>query len=152
MREIARVLKPAAWATVVFHNTNSRVWQAIHDAAESAGFTFHEAASLDRRQQSHKGYKGRSGTEDVAHYDVVFNLRKPVRPHAPHRNSTAKADLATLVAATLRNPEIANRGLQGVHAEIMRRLASAGSTTFVDYADVRALWQRFSQSPSIATD
>jgi hypothetical protein len=75
-----------------------------------------------------------------------------MRPHALHRNSTAKADLETLVAATLRNPEVANRGLQGVHAEIMRRLASAGSTTFVDYADVRALWQQFRQSPTVATD
>ena len=77
MREIARVLKPNGWATVVFHNTDAAVWEAIRDAASAAGFEFHDASALDRKQQSHKGYKGRSGQEDVAHFDVVFNLHKP---------------------------------------------------------------------------
>jgi DNA modification methylase/transcriptional regulator with XRE-family HTH domain len=144
MREISRVLKPGGWATIVFHNTDARVWQAIRDAAESAGFAFHEAASLDRRQQSHKGYKGRSGAEDVAHFDVVFNLRKPQNARQKLRsNGNGRPDLASMVASLARDPEIAPRGLQGVHAEIMRRLASNGSGVFVDYADVRTLWERF---------
>ena len=46
MREIFRVLKPGGWATVVFHNTDAAVWEAIHKAATQAGFAFHEAASL----------------------------------------------------------------------------------------------------------
>src|SRR5690606_32109220 len=29
MKEIARVLKPGGWATVVFHNTDAEVWQSI---------------------------------------------------------------------------------------------------------------------------
>ena len=33
MGEISRVLKPGGWATVVFHNTDAAVWQAIKDAA-----------------------------------------------------------------------------------------------------------------------
>ncbi|WP_312596391.1 DNA methyltransferase [Brevundimonas sp.] len=61
MKEIARVLKPGGWATVVFHNTDGDVWAALSAAAREAGFEFHEAASLDRKQQSHKGYKGREG-------------------------------------------------------------------------------------------
>jgi len=79
MKEIARVLKPGGWATVVFHNTDADVWHAIRDAAAQARFEFHEAASLERKQQSHKGYKGRSEAEDVAHFDVVFNLQKPAQ-------------------------------------------------------------------------
>ena len=151
MREISRVLKPGGWATVVFHNTNGEIWQAIRDAADSAGFLFHEAASLDRRQQSHKGYKGRSGSEDVAHFDVVFNLRKPEQPadKAPP-NGKDCFDLAALVATLARDPEIACRGLQGVHAEVMRHLASNGSAVFVDYADVRRLWDRFRESAPTA--
>src|SRR5205085_3509589 len=35
MLEIGRVLKPGGWATVVFHSTNSSVWEAIHQAAAS---------------------------------------------------------------------------------------------------------------------
>ena len=59
MGEIARVLKPGGWATVVFHNTDGAVWRALGGAASAAGFEFHEASSLDRKQKSHKGYKGR---------------------------------------------------------------------------------------------
>ena len=143
MREVSRVLKPGGWATVVFHNTNGEIWQALRDAADSAGFAFHEAASLDRRQQSHKGYKGRSESEDVAHFDVAFNLRKPKRPaKLAQSHGKDSIDLAALVATLARDPEIARLGLQGVHAEVMRRLASDSGATFVDYADVRRLWDQ----------
>ena len=143
MREMARVLKSGGWATVVFHNTDASVWQAIRQAADRAGFAFHEAASLDRRQQSHKGYKGRSGTEDVAHFDVVFNLRK-LEAAAPKRAAVKekRLDLGKLVASLLKDQEVAKHGLQGVHAEIMRRLASNGSHVFVDYAEVRSIYER----------
>jgi hypothetical protein len=142
MREMARVLKPGAWATVVFHNTDADVWRAIRDAAVDAGFGFHEAASLDRRQQSHKGYKGRSGSEDVAHFDVVFNLQKPASSATSQvRNRVAEVDIATLVRAAAADESTASRGVQAIHAEVMRRLASIGSSQFVDYADVRVLYE-----------
>ena len=142
MREISRVLKPGGWATVVFHNTDRDIWQAIRDAANGAGFAFHEAASLDRRQQSHKGYKGRSGSENVAHFDVVFNLRKPERDIDPTgARVKASTDLTALVRRLASDPDVARRGLQGVHAEVMRRLASENGAQFVDYADIRRLWE-----------
>jgi DNA modification methylase/transcriptional regulator with XRE-family HTH domain len=144
MQEIARVLKPSGWATVVFHNTDAAVWQAIRDAADETGFTFHEAASLDRQQQSHKGYKGRSGSEDVAHFDVVFNLRKTssaLRSKAP-RTKNAKLDLSKMVASIVKDRQIAQHGLQGIHAEVMRQMASHGGSNFVDYAEVRTIWER----------
>lgn len=141
MKEMARVLKPGGWATVVFHNTDASVWQSIRDAASRAGFTFHQAASLDRKQQSHKGYKGKSGAEDVAHFDVIFNLRKPL--HAETSRSVrarvkppSREELFELVRAVAKSTKIAH-GVQGVHAEVMRRLASLGSERFVDYGDVR---------------
>jgi len=146
MAEMARVLKPGGWATVVFHNTDADVWQAIRDAANGAGFEFHRATSLDRQQQSHKGYKGRSGTEDVAHFDVIFNLRKLGSPMRRTKHSTnGKINLATLVSTLMKDPEIARRGLQGLHAEVMRQLASESNSGFVDYAEVRAFWERLLQ-------
>lgn len=146
MREIARVLKPGGWATVVFHNTDANVWHAIRDAARGAGFSFHEAASLDRRQQSHKGYKGRSGSEDVAHFDVVFNLRKPKVQATSRNNYSKNFNLASLIKSIASDPAFSQRGLQGIHAEVMRRLASRGTTAFVSYADVRATWSRIKMS------
>lgn len=146
MREIARVLKPGGWATVVFHNTDGGVWAALQSAAKEAGFEFHEAASLDRKQQSHKGYKGRSGQEDVAHFDVVMNLRKPEKVKTTPPRKTAKAfDLPALVAELATTPQFAVRGVQGIHAEVMRRLASTDASIFVDFSDIRELMEKASQ-------
>ncbi|HWA23648.1 MAG TPA: DNA methyltransferase [Caulobacterales bacterium] len=153
MQEMARALKPGGWATVVFHNTDAAVWAAIQAAAASAGFEFHEATSLDRKQQSHKGYKGREGHEDVAHFDVVMSLKKPAQvsrqtilPLA--RGAAAEASIEDEVEGLLRIPEIAKRGVQGVHAEIMRRRASSDSATFVNYGDVRAAVDRVVGRPA----
>lgn len=140
MQEMHRVLKPGGWATVVFHNTDAQVWQAIHDAAGAAGFEFHEAASLDRQQQSHKGYKGRSGSEDVAHFDVVFNLRKSLQVIKRSQKPKPEINLRDLISRLAKDPEIVQRGVQGAHAEVMRQLASDGSSSYVDYAQIRELW------------
>ena len=137
---------------MVFHNTDAAVWKAIRDAAEAAGFAFHEAASLERRQRSHKGYRGRSGSEDVAHFDVVFNLQKPktVARAVPLRK--AKTDIAMLVRSVAKDRAIASRGVQAIHGEVMRRLASVGSADFVDYAEVRAIYERLPSEASRATE
>jgi hypothetical protein len=86
-REISRVLKPTAWSTVVFQSSNAEVWAALRTAVEHAGFDLANASYLDKTQQSHKGYKGRAGVEDVAAFDVVLNLHKPgtrtPRPQPP---------------------------------------------------------------------
>lgn len=144
LKEMARVLKPGGWATVVFHNTDAGIWEAIRNSAAKAGFDFHEATSLDRRQQSHKGYKGRGGSEDVAHFDVVFNLRKPVSRVKTARTwrKAPEINLERLVAAVAGEEDIQRRGLQGVHAEVMRRLASNGTSSFIHYSEVRAVWER----------
>jgi DNA modification methylase len=75
--EIQRVLKRNAWATVIFQSSNAEIWAALRAAVEHAGFDVANASYLDKTQQSHKGYKGRSGSEDVASFDVVLNLHKP---------------------------------------------------------------------------
>jgi 16S rRNA G966 N2-methylase RsmD len=80
--EIARVLKKGATATVVFQNTNADVWAALEDALADARLGCERANTLDKTQQSHKGYKGRSGAEDVAGFDMVLTVR--------HRRQAAK--------------------------------------------------------------
>jgi DNA modification methylase len=76
--EMHRVLKPGRWATVVFSNSDDRVWHAIQQAAEKAGFAIAGAGTLDKLQRSYKGVKGASGEEKVVTKDVVMNLLKPV--------------------------------------------------------------------------
>lgn len=80
--EIARVLKQGGTATIVFQNTDTNVWQALEDALGGAGLIAHQAGTLDKTQQSHKGYRGRSGAENVAGFDTILAVR--------HRTRSAK--------------------------------------------------------------
>jgi DNA modification methylase len=85
--EVHRVLKPDGWTTIVFNSSDSEVWSALRFAVERAGFDVASASHIDKTQQSFKGYKGRSGKEDVPAFDVVLNLHKPGkvgrRPRSP---------------------------------------------------------------------
>ena len=75
--EINRVLKPDGWTTIVFNSSDPEVWSALRVAVERAGFDLASASHIDKTQQSFKGYKGRSGKEDVPAFDVVLNVHKP---------------------------------------------------------------------------
>lgn len=81
-REIARVLKPGARASIVFHNADDRVWSALLAAAENAGLVQTDVSVLDKTQRSMKGYKGRSGAELVPFYDLVVTFTAGTRTSA----------------------------------------------------------------------
>jgi hypothetical protein len=113
--EISRVLRRDAWATIVFHSTDGEVWQAIESAAGDAGLSIAGATYLDKTQLSHKGYKGRSGREDVAAYDVVMALRNRPRKRKPAAQ-VRRSDAARILQAHLEGlPQI------GIDAEADRR-------------------------------
>lgn len=52
--EVARVLKPAALATVVFHSAKASVWQALTGAYSAAGLSVRTASVLHKTQASFK--------------------------------------------------------------------------------------------------
>lgn len=148
LREMYRVLKPGRWVSLVFHNTDGQVWQALQEAASKAGFELTEHTGLDRAEMSMKGYKGRSGKENVAHHDVIMNLRKPLRP-TPNINGVVRPASREVVLSELRRHLAAlgddsaeQRTTQYLHSLTMRFLLSnsydAGQW---DYADVRRLCQ-----------
>lgn len=76
-KEIYRVLKPGRWASIVFHNSDDRIWQLILDAATKSGLELAEINAFDKVQLSFKGMKGQKGEERVTNKDIVLNLRKP---------------------------------------------------------------------------
>lgn len=139
MREIFRVLKPGAWATLVFHNTDPAVWRAIQSAAEAAGFQIDDAGALDRKQQSHKGYKGRDEKEDVAHFDVIMSMQKRAKPAAPRvRESESLVNAKQLVLDAYLALPTDFRTVQRVHSEVIQRLAREGRGLHsVSFDDVR---------------
>ena len=57
------VLKPGRWASVIFSNSDDRVWQAIRDGARDAGFDFLNTLALDKKQRSFKQIKGEKDEE-----------------------------------------------------------------------------------------
>jgi 16S rRNA G966 N2-methylase RsmD len=141
MHEIHRVLKPGAWATLVFHNTDPDVWRAIQSAAEEAGFQIEDAGALDRKQQSHKGYKGRAEQEEVAHFDVIMSMRKHEARRAPQpRPRPLKEGIEQFVQDAYHALPSASRTVQRVHSEVLQRLAKEGRDLgAVSFSEVRAL-------------
>lgn len=138
MREIFRVLKPGAWATLVFHNTDPAVWRAIQSAAEVAGFQIEDAGALDRKQQSHKGYKGRAEKEDVAHFDVIMSMRKRAAPTTRVRTTGPVVNAKQLVLDAYLALPTDSRTVQRVHSEVIQRLAREGrGLDSVSFDDVR---------------
>jgi hypothetical protein len=101
--EVVRILKPRAWATVVFQNTDPTVWSALQEATNSAGLTLERAGVLDKTQHSHKGYKGRSGVENVSAFDMVLNLRLRARHVVAHRPAAREDRIADAVALLRRH-------------------------------------------------
>jgi hypothetical protein len=100
--EIARVLKPRGAATIVFQNTDPAVWQALEDALSTAGLELDRAATLDKSQQSHKGYKGRSGVENVAAFDMVLTVRRRRGSISLVGKPSRRADAVGVLQAHLR--------------------------------------------------
>lgn len=119
-REMYRVLKPGRWASVVFHNSDDRIWQTILDAVETAGFELVEINSFDKEQLSFKGIRGAKGLEKVTNKDIVLNLRKPgpnitrqVNGANTARNGEAEARIAQKIADFLASdPPPEKRALQ----------------------------------------
>lgn len=56
-REAHRILRPDANVTVAFHSTSARVWNAMRDACEQAGFYVIDTSVLEKTQSSFKQVK-----------------------------------------------------------------------------------------------
>lgn len=69
--EMHRVLKPGRWITVAFHNSDSRVWNAIQQALQEGGFQVADVRLLDKRQVSFK-----QASASTVRHDLVISARK----------------------------------------------------------------------------
>lgn len=74
--EMHRVLKPHRWITVAFHNSDRRVWNAIQQALQDAGFEVADVRLLDKRQISFK-----QASANTVRRDLVISARKAVARH-----------------------------------------------------------------------
>jgi len=68
-----RVLKPGRWMTVVFHNSQNSVWNAIQESLQAAGFVVADVRVLDKQQGSfNQGIAAGSVKQDL-----VISAYKP---------------------------------------------------------------------------
>lgn len=125
--EVHRVLKTGAWASVVFRNTDSRVWEAFLDAADAARLDVGGTSGIHRLHLSMKGYRGWNDAEDVAHNDVVLHLRRRDRwTGIMRRAGVDESSLLVLLSDHLRAVD-GNRALrttQYLHALALRTLVA----------------------------
>lgn len=73
--EYYRLLKPGRWMTVEFHNSQNRVWTAIQEGIQHAGFVVCDVRTLDKKQGSFKQYT----SVNAVKRDLVISAYKPSR-------------------------------------------------------------------------
>jgi 16S rRNA G966 N2-methylase RsmD len=120
--EAFRVLKPGRYISVVFGNSNGRIWGLVQRALRAAGFE--EApvhvAILDKGQRSVKGLN--SGTEGVATVDLVMTLQKPPPGTSSQRaTEPSQADPLSLINRVVASlPRDRAQSPSQVYAAILR--------------------------------
>jgi adenine-specific DNA methylase len=77
--EMKRCIATDGTITMVFQNTDDRVWGAIREAATDAGLHVLGATTLHKSQPSFKGIKATQAGERVAATDVVMTMAGQVR-------------------------------------------------------------------------
>jgi 16S rRNA G966 N2-methylase RsmD len=113
-REIHRLLKPGAAATVVFQNTDLAVWDALITSTVEAGFSMEQVEVLHKRQPSFKGVKAQEEGERVAASDVVLTLRRAERRVAKPAGSGFEP-IWDAVSRELRRTDISKRQRSSGH-------------------------------------
>lgn len=107
--EVRRVLKPGAWASIMFHNSDDRVWEALRTATEEAGLHVESTVAFDKRQPTFKGVKALMENERVASFDVVLTARRARPSRAPSRKAPDLSVLRDVLTEHLKDSDVAER-------------------------------------------
>lgn len=75
--QIARVLKPSGYASVVFHSAKAKVWEAFGEAIDEAGLRVVLSNILDKKQASFKQVVSPGAVQG----DPLFLLQPSASPH-----------------------------------------------------------------------
>jgi SAM-dependent methyltransferase len=107
--EVHRVLKPGGWASIMFHNSDYRVWETLRTAVEEAGLHIESTVAFDKRQPTFKGVKALTEMERVASFDVVLTARRSQPNRATSRKAADLTALRDILTAHLQNPSLPDR-------------------------------------------
>lgn len=120
--EAYRILKPGRFMSVVFGNSNGRIWGLVQRALRDAGFAAApvHVAILDKGQRSVKGLS--SGSESVVTVDLIITVQKPVVADAAILDHPRPADAVRLIREAVAG--VAGSALptpSHLYADILRR-------------------------------
>ena len=138
--EITRVLKPDAWASVMFHNSDDAVWSSLERAIEAADLSLESAIAFDKTQPSFKGVKQITDQERVSSFDLVLHLRAGRKQSTRPRSQVDEAVLIDKIATLLATATPRRRTTPFIHSFVMRVLLENGwPLAGFSYRDVEAL-------------
>lgn len=92
--EVARVMKPKADATLVFHSAHASVWRALTGSLEAAGLHVAHAGVLDKTQASFKQVNGHIAVSG----DPLLLVRKSSPPRALSTGAREMPTIEQLIA------------------------------------------------------
>lgn len=124
--ELARVLRPNAWASLQFHNSDDAVWSAIGRSVEAAGFNVGAAVVMDKGQLSFKGLRHEGKGEKVANFDLVMHLHRH-EGNPSERKVVSSAEVAAELARFMNGAPAARRTTPWAHSTVMRFLLAEGA-------------------------
>jgi 16S rRNA G966 N2-methylase RsmD len=90
--EVARVMKPSADATLVFHSSQASVWQALAASLADAQLEVTAASILDKTQASFKQVSGHLSVSG----DPLLRVAKRTRSQANKPSDSSMSDLVTV--------------------------------------------------------
>lgn len=122
-QEAWRILKPGKYLSVVFGNSNGRIWGLVQRAFRNAGFkaTPVHVAILDKGQRSVKGLN--SGSEGVVTVDLIVTVQKPRKGEkADNAISLKNGDTEGLITEAIQELSIREaKNPSHVYARILRK-------------------------------
>jgi 16S rRNA G966 N2-methylase RsmD/DNA-directed RNA polymerase subunit RPC12/RpoP len=121
--EAFRILKPGRHMSIVFGNSNGRIWGLVQRAIRNAGFkaTPVHVAILDKGQRSVKGLN--SGSEGIVTVDLVLTVQKPdTSESADDAHQLQNGDTQGLIAEAIDELSIEDtRNPSHLYARILRK-------------------------------
>lgn len=141
MEEIGRVLRPGAWSSLQFHNSDDAVWSAIQRAVDAAGLSVEAAVVMDKGQASFKGLRHQQRGEKVANFDLVLHLASvSERGTCPQRREIGRTDIQRVLKEYVAHQPPSRCTTPWLHSQAMRHLiASGASPAGWSFAAVEAL-------------
>jgi hypothetical protein len=115
-----RVLKPGRWMTVVFHNSQPAVWDAIQQALLDSGFVLAAVQTLDREQGTFNQVTAPGSVKQ----DLVLSAFKPAaRGDAAVLGESSAEAVWEFVASYLQSLPTEEREARSRHALFSRMVA-----------------------------